>query len=150
MQEQIERDLKAALLAGDKLKVETLRSMKNAILYETVSQNLRDTGLSDEQTQKVLIRESKKRAEAAELYEQAKEVGRAAAERSEKAIIDGYLPAAATEEDVAKAVNNALATINNPTMADMGKIMAAVRGELGATADGALVAQKVKEALNKQ
>lgn len=147
MQDKIDQDLKSALLAGDKAKVETLRVLKSAILNETIAQNARDSGLDDEQITRVLSRESKKRAEAAELYQKAGEVERANKELAEKAIIEGYLPEQLSEADVAKAVDEEVGKYGNATMADMGKIIGAVRGKLGAAADGGLIARLVKERL---
>lgn len=147
MQEQIERDLKAALLAGDKQKAETLRGLKSALLNEMISLNARDSGLNDEQVQKILSRESKKRAEAAELYKKAGEESRAHSELQEKEIIDAYLPAQLSEEEVAAKVEEEVSKLENPTMADMGRLIGAVRAQLGAQADGALIARLVKSAL---
>lgn len=149
MQDQIERDLKAALLAGDKRKTEILRGIKNAIQYETVAQNARESGLSEEQIQKVLARESKKRGEAIQLYNSVGEDGRAKNELLEKEVIDSYLPKQASDEQISAAVNEEIQKLDNPTMADMGKIIGAVRARLGAAADGGVIAKLVKEALNK-
>lgn len=147
MQEQIEKDIKTAMLAGDKTKAETLRGLKNAILNEIIAQNVRDTGLDDEQVQKVLAREAKKRTEAAELYKQGGNSQKAEAELSEKAIIDAYLPEQASEEDIAAAVKEAITTTNASSAADMGKVIGAVKGKLGASADGATIARIAKEHL---
>jgi len=147
MQQQIERDLKTALLAGDKITAETLRGLKSAILNETISQNARDTGLSDEQIQKILAKESKKRQEAADLYKQGGSQDRAQAELAEKAIIDGYLPEQMDETQIAKIVDEQIAVAGSPTMQDMGKIIGAVRAQAGPTADGSVIARLVKEKL---
>ena len=147
MQEQIDRDIKAALLGGDKAKAETLRGLKSAILNEAIALNAKDTGLTDEQMQKVLAREAKKRAEAMEVYEKAGEKERANKEKAEKDIIDSYLPEPASEEDIIKAVDEEVAKLENPTMADMGKIIGTVKAKL-ATADGATIASLVKEKLS--
>ena len=147
MQGQIERDLKTALLAGDKTTAETLRVLKSAILNEAISQNARDTGLSDEQIQKILSKESKKRQEAAGLYKQGGSDERAQAELAEKAIIDGYLPEQMGEEQIAKIVDQQIAAAGSPTMQDMGKIIGAVRSQTGSQADGAVIARLVKERL---
>lgn len=148
--EQIESDLKAALLSGDKQKTETLRTLKGALLNEAISQGARETGLSEESIQKVLSKESKKRAEAADLYEKVGESARAEAELTEKAIIDVYLPAQLSEQEVAAIVKEEAAKLDNPTAAEMGRIIGAVRGRLGAQADGALIARLTKEALEKK
>lgn len=137
------------MLAGDKGKVETLRGLKTALQYETVSLNTKETGLTEEQTQKVLAREAKKRAEAAELYEKVGEADRAATEKAEKAIIDAYLPEQASSADTEAAVDAEIAKLDNPTPADMGKIIGAVRTKLGASADGAVIAGLVKEKLGQ-
>ena len=148
MQDKIEQDLKQALLAGDKQKAETLRTIKSSILNEAIAQGARDSGLSDEQIQTILARESKKRQEAADLYEKGGAADRASAELAEKTIIDSYLPEQLTEEEVAKAVDEEIAKQDSPTMQDMGRIIGAVRGRLGAQADGALIAKLVKEKLS--
>ena len=149
IQEQIEHDLKEAMLAGDKPKVETLRGLKTALQYEADSLRAKETGLSEEQVQKVLAKEAKKRAETAEIYEQNNEAERAAAEKAEKAIIDAYLPEQLGDDEIAKVVQEEIADWENPTPADMGKIIGAVRSRLRAGADGATIAKLVKESLEK-
>jgi uncharacterized protein YqeY len=148
IQQQIERDLKTALLGGDKPKAETLRGLKSAILNETIAQNARDTGLPNDQIQKILAKESKKRQEAADLYKQGGSAERAETELAEKAIIDAYLPQQLTEAEVAKIVDEQVAQASQPTMADMGRIIGAVRAQAGPSADGALIAKLVKEKLS--
>ena len=148
MQEQIERDLKAALLAGDKAKAETLRGLKSAILNETIAQGAKDTGLNDEEIQKVVSKEAKKRIEAIELYAKAGEQERANSESAEKAILDSYLPEPASEQDIAEEVEREIAKLQNPTMADMGKVIGAVKAKLGGSADGATIAKLAKEKLS--
>jgi uncharacterized protein YqeY len=140
MQDRIEQDLKEALLAGDKEKTETLRTIKSSLQNEAIAQGARDSGLSDEHVQKILARESKKRQEAADLYQRGGAADRASAELAEKAIIDAYLPEQLSEAEIAKA--------GSPTMQDMGRIIGAVRGRLGARADGALIAKLVKDKLS--
>jgi len=148
MQQQIESDLKAALLAGDKAKAETLRNVKSALLNEAISQGVRETGLSDGQVQKILARESKKRQEAADLYQKGGAADRASAELAEKTIIDAYLPEQMGEDQVAKIVDEEIAKAGSPTTQDMGRIIGAVRGRTAGQADGALIAKLVKERLS--
>lgn len=149
MQDQIDKDLKQALLAGDKAKAETLRGIKSALLNEMISQGSRETGLNDEQVQKILARESKKRQEAADLYKQGGSDERAAAELAEKAVIDAYLPEQMSEEEVAKIVDEEIAKAGQVSMQDMGRIIGAVRGRTAGQADGGLIARLVKEKLNQ-
>jgi uncharacterized protein YqeY len=148
MQEQIDKDLKEALLAGDKAKAETLRGIKSALLNEAISTGARDTGLSDESIQKILARESKKRQEAADLYVQGGANDRASKELAEKTIIDAYLPEQLGEDKVAAIVDEEIAKVPDASMQNMGQIVGAVRVRAGGTADGALIARLVKERLN--
>lgn len=147
MQEKIQADLKQAMLSGDKARAETLRGLKSALQYEAVGASKKPDQLTEEEVQKVLAREAKKRAEAAELYNKAGEAGRADAELAEKAVIDTFLPEQLSEDEIAKAVDEELSKLDNPQPSDMGKVIGAVRGRLGAAADGATIARLVKEKL---
>lgn len=149
MQEQIDKDLKQALLAGDKAKAETLRGIKSALLNEMISQGTRDSGLSDEQIQKILARESKKRQEAADLYKQGGSEERASAELAEKVIIDAYLPEQLSEAEIAKLVDEQIAATGAAGPTDMGKVIGAVKAQAGSSADGALIARLAKEKLSQ-
>ena len=150
MQEQLESDLKAAMLAGDKSKREVLKGMKNALLYEAVNKRLKIQDLTDEQIVTVLSKESKKRSEAADLYKNAGEMERSRAELDEKKIIDAYLPEQLAEDEVAKAVDEEVAKIDSPSVKDMGMIIGAVRTRLQGQADGTLIAKLVKQAIDSQ
>jgi len=147
VQGQIEKDLKTALLSGDKIKVETLKGLKSSFQYEAVAKSVKLDQLTDEQMQAVMSRESKKRQEAAELYKNAGETERAEKELSEKAIIDKYLPEPVDEAAVREAVAQQIAKIDNASMQNMGQIIAAVRAQLGPGADGGRIAAAVKESL---
>ncbi len=150
MLDKIDADLKAAMLAGEKAKVETLRGLKNAVQNEAINSGDKDKPLSDEQIQKVLAREAKKRAEAAEIYKTGDSPDRAQAELDEKSIIEAYLPDQIGEKEIAKAVNEELANIDSPTMANMGQVIGAVRSKLGAGADGSIIAKLAKQGLEQK
>jgi uncharacterized protein len=147
MQQQIEKDLKAALLARDKDKVETLKVLKSALQYEAVAKNIKLEDLSDEQIQAVFSREAKKRAEAAQLYEQAGEAERAAKEKAEKALIDGYLPEQMDDAELEKIIQIEISKLETPSIKDMGRLIGAVRAQTGGAADGAAIARLVKKSL---
>lgn len=148
MQEQIDKDLKEALLAGDKAKAETLRNLKSALLNEAIATGARQTGLSDESIQKILTRESKKRQEAADLYKQGGADERASQELAEKTIIDAYLPEQMSQDEIAQIVSEEIAKVDGGSMQNMGQIIGAVRGRTAGSADGALIARLVKEKLS--
>ncbi len=147
MQDKLDGDLKVAMLAGNKQRAEVLRGLKNALQYEAVAQKSADRSLDDEQIQKVLAREAKKRQEAADIYAEAGETERAQTELAEKEIIFGYLPEQIDESQLAELVKAEITAAGAPTMADMGKIIGAVKQKAGASADGATIARLVKQEL---
>lgn len=147
MQDEIERDIKSALLAGDKEKAETLRTLKSAILNEAIAKNQPRENIGDDLVETVLRREAKKRQEAAELYSKAGEDGRAKKEATEKELIDGYLPQQMSDEEVKQLVSAEISALGTVEQKDMGKIIAAVRVKSAGRADGALIARLVREEL---
>src|SRR6476660_9207906 len=102
--EKIDQDLKAAMLGGDKEKVTILRGVKSAILNEEVAKGLRAEGLPDDEILRILNKEAKKRQESADLYIQGGNQEKADAELAEKKVIEEYLPAQLSEEDIAKLI----------------------------------------------
>jgi uncharacterized protein YqeY len=149
LKQQIDQDLKAALLAGEKERAMTLRSLKSVILYAEVAKGLREEGLSDDEIIVLFSKEAKKRQESADLYVRGGSQDRADAELAEKKIIEGYLPAQLSEEEIAKLVEAAVATISDPTPQAMGQVIGMVKKQAGAAADGAVIARLVKERLTK-
>lgn len=145
LEQRIEQDLKAALLAGDKQQVTTLRGIKSVLLYAKVATGKRDSGLSDEEVQVLLSKEAKKRQESADLYKQGGSPERAEAELSEKAIIERYLPAQLSDDELTKIIEEVIKSTGAAGLPDMGKVIGTVRGKVGAAADGAQIARLVKE-----
>ena len=147
LEKRIEQDLKTALLAGDRLKIDTLRSIKSALLYYKVEKGKRDSGLNHEEEISVIAKESKKRSESAELYIKGGNQEKATTELAEKKIIDQYLPEQLSENELLEIV---LATIKDLRVDDqsaMGKVIAAVKQKTGGAANGGLIARLVKESL---
>jgi len=148
LKDKINNDLKAALLGGDHFKTEVLRGIKAVILNEEVSQGKRDDGLDDSVIEQLLAREVKKRNESASIYDGADRPELAENERAELKIISQYLPDQLSEDDIKAVVLKYIEElgVNNPS--GFGQVIGAVKKELGNSADGALVARLVKEALN--
>lgn len=146
LKDKLAADLKQALLARDSFKVEALKNLKSAILYEEVAQKVRDTGLNDKQIQVVLAREAKKRLESADMYAKAGASDRAQAELAEKAIIDAYLPKPMSDAELQKVVDDVVAA---DTSAQMGSVIGAVRAKVGTAADGGRIAAMVKMKLGQ-
>lgn len=147
LKEQIDIDLKAALLGGDRFKGEVLRGLKAAILNEEVAQKVREEGLADEAIEQLIAREIKKRKDSAGQYTAAGRPELSETELKESAILEEYLPAQASEADIQSVVTRVIAETGATGMAQMGQVIGAVKKELGNSADGALVAQLVKNAL---
>ena len=142
LKEQIDIDLKAALLGGDRFKGEVLRGLKAAILNEEVAQKVRDEGLADEAIEQLIARK-----DSASQYTAAGRPELSETELKESAILELYLPAQASEADIQAVVTRVIAETGATGMAQMGQVIGAVKKELGNSADGALVAQLVKNAL---
>jgi uncharacterized protein YqeY len=147
IEERIEQDIKTALLAGESDKVTTLRGLKSALLNLKVATGKRESGLTDEEVLPVLAKEAKKRQESADLYVQGGDQTRADKELSEKAMIETYLPAQASEEEITAAVDSAIAETGAAGPQGMGQVIGRVKAQFGAGADGSLIARIAKEKL---
>lgn len=149
LKQRIADDLKAALLSGDRFAAETLRGLKAAILNEEVSQGKRDTGLDDPAIEQIIAKEVKKRNESAAIYEQNQREDAADQERREADILSTYLPEQLSEAELKTVVDAKIAELGASDVKMMGQVIAAVKAEVGNTADGATLARLVKETLNK-
>ena len=142
LKERLTDNIKTAMLAGDKPRVEVLRGLKAAILNEEVAKGVRDAGLPDDQIQQVFAREVKKRLEAAELYTKAGRQELADAENYQKGIIEEFLPKQLTDDELSEVVTAAIAELGQN--AHMGQVIGAVKAKVGQSADGARIAAAVK------
>lgn len=147
LKQQIEKDLKEALLGGQKDRATTLRGLKSVILYAEVAQGTRDKGLSDDAIVALFAKEAKKRQESADFYVKGNSPERAAAELAEKKIIETYLPQQLTNEELAKIVDKAIATVGISGSQAMGQVIGQVKQATEGRADGARIARFVKERL---
>ena len=149
LKEQLHTDLTAAIKAKDSLTSGTLRMVLAAITNEEVSgKEARE--LNDQDMITVLNREAKKRKEAASAYDDAKRPELADKERAELGIIQAYLPAALSDDDLAKIIASAVAEVaasgaTGPSA--MGAVMKIVSPQVAGRADGGAVAAAVKSAL---
>ena len=149
LKEQLHMDLTASIKAKDSLTSGTLRMVLAAITNEEVS-GKEARVLNDQDMITVLNREAKKRKEAATAYDDAKRPELADKERAELGIIQAYLPAALSDEDLAKIIADAVAEVaasgaTGPSA--MGAVMKIVSPQVSGRADGGAVAAAVKSAL---
>ena len=148
LKEQINNDLKAALLGGNHFNVEVLRGLKATILNEEVAKGKREDGLDDSVIEQLIVREVKKRNESATIYDGANRPELASSERSEAQILSAYLPKQLTESEINVVVTRIINGLGVTSSSVMGQVIGAVKKELGNTADGATIAKLVKSALN--
>lgn len=149
IKEQIDQDLKAAMLGGDKVLATTLRGIKAAILNAEIAEGKRDTGLGDDVVTALLQKEAKKRQESADLYEQGNNAEKREAELAEKTVIEKYLPAQLSEDEIGTLVDEAITTTGAAGMQHMGQVIGIVKAKAGASADGAVIARLVKDRLSQ-
>jgi uncharacterized protein YqeY len=149
LRSQLDDELKAALLGSDALKVETIRGLKSVISYADIAEKKRDTGgISDDEILNLFAKEAKKRQESADLYVRGGSQERADKELAEKAIIEAYLPVQLSQAEIAAAVDAVITEQGAEGVQAMGKVIGAVKAQLGNTADGSIIAKLVKERLN--
>lgn len=149
LEQRLEADIKAALLAGDSIKVTTLRGLKAAILSIKVANGSRGSELPDDQIITIFSKEAKKRQESADLYVQGGNQARADAELTEKALIETYLPAQLDAAAIILIVDAVIAEQGATDMKAMGTVIASVKAKTAGAADGGVIARMVKERLSQ-
>jgi uncharacterized protein YqeY len=146
LKDQLTADLRTAMKAREQATTETLRMVLAAVRNAEVAEKAARE-LSDEEVVGVLTREARKRREAAEAYDQAGRAELAARERSELEIIERYLPAQLSDEELADLVARALADGGFTGQKAMGPAMKAVQAAVAGRAEGARVAAEVRRQL---
>jgi uncharacterized protein len=146
--EQIGEDIKTAMKAKDKLRLETLRSIKKVLLDKEIS--VRPTGqtsLTPEQEIEALSQIAKQRRDAIEQYNNVGRPDAAALEAAELTIIEEFLPAQVTDAEIAAIVAAIASEVGATSAKDMGKVMGPVMQRLKGQADGKKVQAAVKAQL---
>ncbi|MBK8228879.1 MAG: GatB/YqeY domain-containing protein [Flavobacteriales bacterium] len=146
LQERIDADIKAAMLARDKDKLNALRAIKSAILLELTKEG-GGGGLEEAAGMKILQKLHKQRAEAAAIYHQQGRADLAGEEEAQAKVIEAYLPQRMSEAEVEAAVRAIIASTGAAGMKDMGRVMGEANEQLAGKADGSAVAALVKRLL---
>lgn len=144
--ETIRQDLTTAMKARDQLRTRTLRAVIAAVQEAQVAGAEART-LSDDEVVAVITAQVKRRVEAAEAFDQGGRAEKAADERAEKEVLEAYLPAALTADELDSLIAAALAEGGWAAPSDMGPAMKAVNAKVAGRADGRLVADRVKARL---
>lgn len=148
LKDRITEDIKTAMKSKDKVRLETVRSIKKLLLEKEVS--VRPQGqeaLTEAQELEVLAQLAKQRRESIEQYSQAGREDLVAEESQELEIIEEYLPRQLSDEEVAAIIDEIIAQVGASSPKDMGKVMGPAMQQLKGQADGKKVQQLVKAKL---
>ncbi|HBL61850.1 MAG TPA: glutamyl-tRNA amidotransferase [Cyanobacteria bacterium UBA8803] len=149
LKDRITEDIKTAMKAKDKVRLETVRSIKKVLLEKEVS--LRPTGqetLTESHELEVLAQLAKQRRESIEQYRQAGRDDLANNEAQELAIIEEYLPQQLSDEEVSSVLDEIIAQTGAKSMKEMGKVMGSAMQQLKGRADGQKIQALVKAKLS--
>ena len=148
LKDRIGDEIKAAMKARDKVRLETIRSIKKAILEKEIS--VRPQGqeeLNEDQEMELLIQLAKQRRDSIEQYTGAGRLDLADRETQELAILEEYLPKQMDDAEIAAVVDATIAKVGAASPKDMGKVMGPVMQALKGRADGKRIQEIVKEKL---
>ncbi len=146
--EQINNDIKAAMLAREKVTLEALRGIKKEFLEAKTAKGS-DGILHDEQAVKIMQKMVKQRKETALIYSGQNRPELAENELAEAAVIERYLPQQMSESELEAALTEIIAQAGASGPQDMGKVMGAATRQLAGKADGRMISEKVKSLLNR-
>lgn len=144
--EQISNDIKEAMKAKDKVRLETLRNVKKVFLEAKTAPGANDT-LSDETALKLMQKLVKQGKDSAEGYKQAGRPELAEEEMAQVRVIETYLPKQLTPEELEAKLKDIIARIGATSAKEMGKVMGVASKELAGLAEGRAISAKVKELL---
>ena len=147
LKEQLRADLTTAMKARDETRTRTLRMALTAVTNEEVAGDSARQ-LSDDEVLKILVREAKRRREAATAFADAGRAEQAAAERAEEEVLSGYLPAQLGDDELKAFVAAAIADTGASGPSGMGQVMKAVTPKVAGRAEGSRVAAMVRSMLS--
>lgn len=145
IRKRLDNDLKEAMRAKDALRTEVVRNVRGSMRAKEIDGGVE---LSDDEIQKLIRSLVKQREDSITQYEQGGRADLVERERAEKALLESYLPAAASAADIERVVGEVIAELGATTIKDMGKVMKAAQAKLGPSADGKLVSTFVKQKLS--
>ena len=143
IEEKINADVKASMLAKDSKRLEAVRALKSVILLLKTSPE----GLTEESAMKAIQKEYKKRKETAEIYIQQNRADLAEDELAQAKVMEDYLPKQLSEDELKTIIKAAITEVGASGPGDMGKVMGAANKVVAGRADGKVVSQLVKELL---
>ncbi|MBD5358596.1 MAG: GatB/YqeY domain-containing protein [Bacteroides sp.] len=147
--DQISEDIKKAMLAREKVRLEALRGVKKEFLEAKTAKGANGE-LSDDTATKIMVKMVKQRKESAKIYEENNRPELAENELAEAAVIEEYLPKQLSAEELEAELKSIIAETGATGPKDMGKVMGIATKRLAGKAEGKLISAKVKELLNNQ
>ena len=149
LKETITGGIQAAMKSKDKVRLETLRSIKKVLLEKEVSvRPLGQIELTEAQETEVLVQVAKQRRDSIEQYQNAKRDDLAQQEAQELAIVEEFLPQQLSDDEVAQVIDGIITQVGATSAKDMGKVMGAAMQQLKGQADGKKVQEFVKSKLS--
>jgi uncharacterized protein len=146
LEETIMADLKKAMLAKDEVTVRSLRAIKAAIIIAKTAEGAKGEMTKEEETE-VLQKLVKQRKDSLEIFEKQNRPELAAKEREEIEVIEKFLPAQLSEDEIRNIVQNIISETGAASPADMGKVMGVATKKLAGKADGKTISAIVKQLL---
>ena len=146
MFDRISNDIKEAMKAKDKVRLETLRNIKKVFLEAKTAPGANDT-LTDEAATKIMQKLVKQGKDSATLYTEQGRADLAEAELAQVAVIETYLPKQMSAEELEAALKAIIAEVGAEGPKDMGKVMGTASKKLAGLAEGRAISTKVKELL---
>lgn len=144
--DKVSGDIKTAMLARDKVRLEALRGIKKEFLEAKTAKG-GDGELSDDAALKILAKMVKQRKESASIYTEQNREDLAGEELVQAAIIEEYLPKQLSEEELTAALKEIIARVGATSAKEMGKVMGTATKELAGKAEGKAISAKVRELL---
>jgi len=147
LKQQIEADIKKAMLERNKDDLRALRAIKSMILLAETEKGASES-LSSDAELKILQKAAKQRQDSLALYQEQKREDLAEAEQAELDVIKRYLPEQISEGELEEVIKHIIDKVNASSMKDMGKVMEVASKELAGKADGKTISQVVKKLLS--
>ena len=144
--DQISEDIKKAMLARDKVRLEALRGVKKEFLEAKTAKGAGGE-LSDDTAVKILVKMVKQRKESAKIYSDNNRQELADNELAEASVIEEYLPKQLSDEELVASLREIIAETGAEGPKDMGKVMGVATKRLAGKAEGKIISAKVKELL---
>lgn len=144
--DQVSNDIKEAMKARDKVRLETLRNIKKFFIEAKTAPGANDT-LEDDAALKILAKLAKQGKETAEVYKGQARQDLADEELAQVKVIEEYLPKQMSESEIEEAVNAIITQTGASSMKDMGKVMGTASKQLAGKADGRIISTIVKKLL---